>query len=406
MNQFPLAADCFNEEERTAVNEVMASGFYSMGKKVKQFEKAFAEFVGAKQAVMVNSGSSANLLLIAALLNRTDNQAPLRPGDEVLVPALSWPTTVWPLSQLGLVPVFVDIDSETLAISTASAEKALSPKTKAMFLIHVLGKSANMDEIEQFCEKNKILLVEDCCESFGSYYNGKHVGRFGQSGSFSHFFSHHLTTMEGGTIVTDDVALADDLRSLRAHGWIRDRHDKDSVKNQYPHLDPRFLFLLPGFNVRPMEIQGAVGLVQLKKVEDYLRNRDQLAKSVHERTKALPWLNMLGADALPATNYYEDKTERTHSWMNIPFVVAEDSPVSVTKVKEVMESCGIETRPIIAGNLTKHPAIEHIQCRVDVPLEVSDSLLERGFMIGCAPINNNDDSLQSVEKAVEALSKL
>lgn len=406
MSIFPLAADCFTEEEKLAVQEVMDSGFYSMGNKVSEFEKAFAEFVGAKNAIMVNSGSSANLLLINALLNRSNREAPLKPGDEVLVPALSWPTTVWPLSQLGLVPVFVDIDPETMAICTKSARKALSDRTKAMFLIHVLGRTADMTEITEFCTENKVLLLEDCCESFGTYYEGKHVGRFGQSGSFSHFFSHHLTTMEGGTIITDDDELANDLRSMRAHGWIRDRQDKKQIADKYPELDPRFLFLIPGFNVRPMEVQGAIGLVQLKKVEKYLQDRDQLAKAVFTRVKKLPWLKMLGAAALPQTEFYKNKTERPHSWMNISFMVDSSAPASCEKIKEIFEEHGIETRPIIAGNLTKHPAISKIECRKDVPLTQSDLLLEKGFMIGCAPINFNEAALAAVDRAVEALQSL
>lgn len=404
--KFPLAVDSFASEERQAVQDVMDSGFYSMGQKVKEFEQAFAKYVGAKNAVMVNSGSSANLLLIASLINRTKGAAVLQPGDEVLVPALSWPTTVWPISQLGLTPVFVDIDPKTLAISVESAQKALSKKTKAMFLIHVLGQSANMDELGDFCQSHGIELIEDCCESFGSYYKQKHVGRFGMGGSFSHFFSHHLTTMEGGTITTDDDDLANDLRSLRAHGWVRDRLDKAEVSAQYPHLDSRFLFVMPGFNVRPMEIQGAIGLVQLKKVDHFLKQRDELAKGVFEITSQIPWLELIGSDRLPAGNHFEQNQDRTHSWMNIPFTLKNDAPITSQNLKQLLEEGGVETRPIIAGNLAKHPAIKQINCRVDVELKNSDHILDNGFMIGCTPGANNKKMLATVRQAFEKLASL
>lgn len=404
--KFPLAADSFGDEEKQAVANIMASGHYTMGPEVKKFENEFASWVGAKHAVMVNSGSSANLLMIAALLTRSKQASELMPGDEILVPALSWPTTVWPIAQLGLVPVFVDIDPNTLAISVDSAKKALSSKTKGMFLIHVLGQRANMKEIIDFCNAHSLILLEDCCESFGTYFNHKHVGTFGFAGSYSHFFSHHLTTMEGGTIVTDDSELVNDLRSLRAHGWIRDRDDKIEISKQFPELDPRFLFLMTGFNVRPMEIQAAVGLVQLKKAETFLNQRDEIAKNVVDLSQGIPWLKIFGAEFLSKDGIFSSRRERQNSWMNIAFLVDSRAPISCEKVKLILEKNGIETRPIIAGNLARHPAIKKIKCKIEVGLFHSDLVLNQGFMIGCNPSAYNAEGVSALENSFNELKSL
>jgi CDP-6-deoxy-D-xylo-4-hexulose-3-dehydrase len=379
--KYPLASNNFSEEEIEAATSVMRSGRYTMGEKTRAFETAFADWVGAKHAVMVNSGSSANLLLTEAILRPLHGSPRLKSGDEVLVPALSWPTTVWPLVQLGLVPVFVDIDPITLAIDVEAAKRALSPRVKGMFLIHVLGQAANMKVLTAFCKDHDLVLMEDCCESLGSYHQNVHVGLFGSGGTFSHFFSHHLTTMEGGSIVTNDDQLADDLRGMRAHGWSRDRSDKKHWEEKNPHLDPRFLFVQTGYNVRPTDIQAAVGLVQLKRLDGFLDSRRQYASEAHALTqKHAPWIRLIGNEKLA---HVSSRKERTHSWMTLPFVLDKKSPVNVEKVKEILESHGVETRPIIAGNLVKHPVMSRITSRVAGEMTNSNDILDRGFMIGC-----------------------
>lgn len=402
MSRFSLASDSFGSPEIEAAIAVLKSGRYTMGEKVSAYESEFAKWTGAKHAVMVNSGSSANLLLIDSLIRRTTpNQAPLQAGDEVLVPALAWPTTIWPLVQLGLKPVFVDSDPTTLAIDLNKAKGSLSDKTKAMFLIHVLGRPAEMAEVTKFCQENGITLVEDCCESLGARDSNKHVGRFGIGGTFSHFFSHHLTTIEGGMVVTDHDDLADDLRSLRAHGWLRDRSDKDRWLKDYPHLDERFFFVSPGYNVRPMEMQAAIGLVQIKRLNEFVEDRQKVAQSVFEIVeKHAPWLKMIGADTLES-----DSTSK-HSWMNIPFELSDDVPATIQQVIDVFERNGVETRPIIAGNITKHPAMNGVEYRSPQPLEHCDRLLNQGFMIGCHPENLNKESLHCVEKSLKEIATL
>lgn len=402
MEKYSLAKDSFDQQEIDAVVNVMKSGKYTMGEQVSLFERELAEWMGAKHALMVNSGSSANLLMVEALLRRSLSEGVLKAGDEVLVPALSWPTTVWPLLQLGLVPVFTDVDPTTLAIDLKSAERSLSPKTKGMFLIHVLGLAADMKAYQAFCKKNGITLIEDCCESFGAFFEGQHVGLFGMAGSMSHFFSHHLTTMEGGTIITNDTALFDDLKSFRAHGWIRDRSDKEAWVKKYPQLDSRFMFITSGYNVRPMELQAAVGRVQLKKIDQFLQDRDVLAATVAEICKnKSPQLRLIGSEFISDK---KDRKSRRHSWMNLPFVI-QNSNLDRKKVMAHLESLGVETRPIIAGNLSRHPACEKLNTVTRDSLGVCDQILEKGFMIGCHS-GLTSSQVGVLEKALTTLGSL
>ena len=229
-----------------------------MGPKVKEFEEVFASSFGWTDGVMNNSGSSANLLAVAALANPATEDG-LRPGDEVIVPALSWSTTVWPLIQCGLKPVIVDIDPATFNIDPNEIEQAIGPKTRAVMIVPVYGNPCDMDAIVEICKRRNLILIEDCCEALGAYYDGKAVGKFGRVGTFSFYFSHHLTTLEGGITVTDDFELAELMRILRAHGWVREVKDRERWLKKYPEFDPRFLFVNVGYNLRPMELSGRDG---------------------------------------------------------------------------------------------------------------------------------------------------
>lgn len=401
---YRLAADTFRTEEIDAAKLVLDSGLLTMGERVKTFEREFAAWVGARHALMVNSGSSANLLAVDLLVRRSEGTAPLQPGDEVLVPGLSWPTTVWPLVQLGLVPVFVDVDPVTMAIDLESAKSVLTPRTKGMFLIHVLGRVPDMTAISKFCADYGIQLIEDNCESLGAHWNNQHAGTFGLTGSFSFYFSHHISTIEGGMIVTNDSAIDDDLRSLRAHGWARDRSDKAKWKQRYPNFDERFLFISGGYNVRPMEIQGAIGTVQLKRLDGMLDAREDLARKVFGwLSKSAPWLELIGSDLLGATRT-KDRRARRHSWMTLPMRLRDNAPVSRDAVMQRLEKNGVETRPIIAGNLQRHPASTRLGCKSATSLRQCDALLERGFMIGCHPVLA-EGALETLEHAIASLSE-
>jgi CDP-6-deoxy-D-xylo-4-hexulose-3-dehydrase len=346
---------------------------------------------------MVNSGSSANLLIIESLIR--GNKKKLNTGDEVIVPALCWPTTIWPILQLGLIPRFVDSNPITLGIDLEKAKKVITKKTKAIFLIHVLGNAENMSPFVKFCKDHDLLLIEDCCESLGAYSNKKHVGTFGLAGSLSHFYSHHLTTMEGGSVITNNNELADDLRSMRAHGWIRDRRDQVFLKNKYKNLDSRFLFVTSGYNFRPLEIQAAIGLVQLKKIDNFLIKRERHAKNIANILSTVEWLNVIGKEKIKKTF---NKTERKHSWMNIPILLNKKTPINLEKVKKIFEDNNIETRPIIAGNILKHPVFKN---KFSNTFNVANNVLKNGFMIGCHPFIK-EEQYSLVKKTADKLKNI
>jgi dTDP-4-amino-4,6-dideoxygalactose transaminase len=399
---YPLAADTLGPAEIQAAKAVLDSGYMTMGERVRQFEMEFAAWVGIEHAIMVNSGSSANLLIVDALLRGTHSRKRLSPGDEVLVPALAWPTTVWPLAQLGLVPVFCDVDPETLVIDLESAESALSPRTRALFIIHPLGRAADLTRISGYCEARDLQLLEDCCESLGSHWSGSHVGAAGVAGSFSFYFSHHISTIEGGMVVTHDQEMADDLRGLRAHGWIRDRTDREQWIAASPDLDARFLFATVGYNVRPTEIQGAIGTVQLRRLDEMLAAREALARSVAGwLAESAPWVELIGSECLAHRS--AERSARAHSWMTLPLRVQADAPVDRNTVMRHLERHGVETRPIIAGNLARHPATHQITHRSAPDLSVSDALLRDTLMVGCHPISTQG-SLETLEQAFRGLA--
>ena len=244
---YDLASTTWGDEELEAIRRVCRSDRYTMGEEVKRFEEAFAEKFGMAHAVMVNSGSSANLIALFALADAlvpADGALPRRilPGSEVIVPALTWSTTIWPVLQVGAKPVFVDCDPHSLQMRPDAIEAAITPDTSAIVVVHVLGGAVDVAAVEAIARRRKLWLFEDTCESLGVAWNGKRVGSFGHLASFSFYFSHHITTIEGGMVVTNNAQLADLLRAIRAHGWVRDMHAGKDIAAGYPHIDPRFLF--------------------------------------------------------------------------------------------------------------------------------------------------------------------
>src|SRR6266702_4202454 len=238
--RIPLNIPTYSSEEVEEALESLLSTWVTMGSKVKKFEEAFAQYNGSKHAVMVNSGSSANLLALSVLTN------PILPdhiekGSEIITPAVTWATTVYPISNVGCTPVLVDVDPTSFNIIPEEIEKAIGPKTKAIVPVHLLGRPSEIDLIAKIAEDNDLFLVEDSCESTGAQFQGKKVGSFGDMGTFSFFISHHISTIEGGMIVTDDDKLYEYLKAMRAFGWVRDLQDKDELAKANNGIDPRFL---------------------------------------------------------------------------------------------------------------------------------------------------------------------
>ena len=395
----PLASSGLRDRDIEAVMRVLKSGNLTMGDEVKKFEAKMAAYLGTRYFVMVNSGSSANLLMIEALLRPAVVRPRLNTGDCVLVPAIAWPTTIWPLIQLGLNPLFVDVDRKTLAIDLDKAQELIDTSripVRGIFPIHPLGYAISPSRLDTFTEKNDLILINDVCESLGSWNEGKHAGTSGVAGSFSFYFSHHITTMEGGGIATDDASMADDLRSMRSHGWSRDRMDVDNWKSQVSNNDSRFLFVSTGYNVRPMEIQAAIGSLQIDEIDVFVSKRRNIARKVQDSLQGSD-LSIIGAETL-----ISEESCKSNSWMLIPIrVLGEKAEERKKLILEELEKLNIETRPVLTGNFLAQPAIQRITRHAADPdnFSVATEITKTAFLVGA----HHDLSNEQIEYLCKSL---
>jgi len=362
----------FGSDEVMAMTEVMLSTQVTMGNKVLEFEKNICDYFNVNEAVTNNSGSSANLLAISALTN-TKTYDHLQPEDEVIVPALSWSTTIWPLIQNNLVPVFVDIDPLTLNIDPQSIEDAISKKTKALMIVPVYGNPCDMNSILDICKRHNLILIEDTCESLGASYDDKPLGTFGRVGTYSFYFSHHITTLEGGVCITNDFDLAETMRILRAHGWVREAKKPEKYLSDSSPIDPRFLFVNLGYNLRLTEPQGAIGSVQLPKLEKFVNSRRHNAEFLLDKLESYQ----------SVLNFQQETPRGKHSWFGFSMVVKDKSPFSAKEFRNYLEKKGIETRPIISGDMTQQPALKLYKHRSSSFLENSNNVMKNGLAIAC-----------------------
>jgi len=369
--KIPLAIPQFGSDEVIESVESLLSTWVTMGKKVRSFESQFKDYVGQKGALMVNSGSSANLLALSALSSPNfDNR--IKPGDEVICPAVTWPTSVYPILNVGAKPVLVDVDLNTLNVSSETIEDAITPRTKAIMAVHLMGNPCQTDKIKQIADKREINLIEDCCEAHGAKIGNKSVGSFGICSTFSFFLSHHITTIEGGIVLTNNNAILDIATAQRAHGWIREMRNADEIAKEFPDVDKRFLFYETGFNLRPTEIQGAFGIHQIKKLDGFVKTRRNIAKEWNKSlNKFKDYL------ILP-----EEIDGTTHSYFAYPITVKENAPFSRKEITEFLESKLIETRPIAGGNLTEQPSAKLYDYRVNGDLSCSKTIMKNSFFIG------------------------
>ena len=366
--KYNLASDSWGEEEIFAINDVIKSNQFTMGPKVKKFEEEFADYFKSDYAIMVNSGSSANLLMIASLFYSNDYD--LKKGDEVIVPAVSWSTTYYPVNQYGLKLVFVDIDRNTLNIDPKEVIKAINQKTKLIFAVNLLGNPSDLEDLKSICKKNEIILIEDNCESLGAMYHDRYTGTCGLMGSFSFFFSHHMQTMEGGMILTDDKNLYELCVSLRAHGWIRDLPKDNTIfkKTGNPFYDS-FNFVVPGYNIRPLEMSGAIGSVQLRKLPSFIgkrRKNAQIFKALFKNE----------------ANIRTQQETQLSSWFGFSLILTNSLSGHRDRLVDILIKNNIECRPIVAGNFTKNPVIKFLDYEICGDLAVSDEIHQNGFFVG------------------------
>jgi len=370
---YDLAADSWGDEEVAAIQDVIASGRLTMGPKVAEFEAAFAAYFGRKYAVMTNSGSSANLIGVASLFYRKNN--PLERGDEVIVPAISWSTTYHPLQQYGLKLRFVDVELDSLNMDVGQLEDALTPATKMIVGVSILGNPAALDVMRDFADNHDLIFFEDNCESMDAELGGQKTGTFGDIGTFSTFFSHHISTIEGGVLTTDDAELRDLAKSIRAHGWTRDLPEGTSL---YEPRDEDFFeaynFILPGYNVRPQEINAAVGLVQLKKLPQMTaKRRDNLAH----------FQKLFGDDE----RFIIQRENGKSSSFCFTMIVKDDRQ----RVMKMLTDDDIGFRIITGGCFPRHQAIKHFDYTLVGEMTNGNLAHDNGFFVGNHPFDLTDE---------------
>ena len=356
-----------------------------MGESVKKFETAFANKLEVPYAVMVSSGSMANLVALASLFYKKDK--PLQRGDEVIVPSISWATTYYPLQQYGLKLKFLDVELDSLNMDVSQLEKALTPKTRMVVAVSILGNPCALDKLRAFCDQHELYLFEDNCESMGATLNGKQCGTFGDIGTFSTFFSHHISTMEGGVITTRDEEIYHLAKSLRAHGWTRDLPSDSSV---YEEGDDDFFeayrFILPGYNARPLELSGAVGVEQLKKLDSLINIRRQNAQI---------FVDLFDDD----DRFITQKENGLSSWFCFTIVLNPDLNFERQKLLEIMREARIEFRIITGGCFLRHDVIRYFDYETVGDIVNANIVHDRGFFVGNHPM----DLRPQIEKLREVL---
>lgn len=383
-----LAADTWGQEERAAIQRVMDSGRYTIGPEVEAFERAFAAYHGCKHAVMVNSGSSANLIAVASLFHTRER--PLQRGDEVIVPAISWATTYHPLQQYGLKLRFVDVELETLNMDTSKLADALTPNTKAIVAVSILGNPAALDVIRAFADEHSLRMIEDNCESLDAELNGKKTGTFGDVNTFSFFFSHHISTGEGGMVMTDDAEIDGLCRAVRAHGWVRDVPMEAGL---FPPGDDAFAeayrFVIPGYNVRPQEINAAAGLAQLEKLPGFTARR---------RANLKLFQDAFGGDE----RFLIQRENGQSSSFCFPIIVRPGCGLERADIFGPLKDADIGFRMITGGCFPRHDAIKYFDYDIVGDLNNADTAHDRGFFVG----NHPYDLSAQIAKLREILSAL
>lgn len=381
------AGRVFDEKEIQALVSSSIDFWLTLGEKGKEFEKKFSEYLGVEKTIVCNSGSSANLLAVSALCSKMiDN--PLKSGDEIITTAVTFPTTLTPIIQNNLIPVFVDVELGTYNIDVSKIEQAISPKTRAIIFAHTLGNPAEMDKIMEIAKKYSLYVIEDACDALDSRYNGKLVGTFGDVSTYSFYAAHLITMGEGGAVATNNLRIARAVLSLR--DWGRDCFCQTGEKNpngactmrfkhKFPELpdgyDHKYVYTNIGYNLKPLDLQCAIGLEQLKKLPEFSRKRKENFKKLYETFKK-----------------YEDKLilpswlpKADVSWFAFPVTVRENAGFSRKEIIEYLESKMIETRMMFCGNVLRQPGFANIKKRVYGELRNTDIILNNTFFLGVYP---------------------
>ena len=375
--KYPLGYNTWNKEEAKAINQVLRSGNYVMGKNVKSFEMKFANYFGSKHAIMVNSGSSANLLMLSLIKYFPKFLKKKVKKPNIIAPAIGWSTSYFPITQCGFEIKFVDVNLQTLNLDTKQLDKAIDKNTIAIMPINLLGNPCDFNHLKNISKKNDLILLEDNCESMGASFKNGYCGTLGLMGTHSLFFAHHMQTMEGGVILTNNTEINDILRSLRAHGWVRDLSNKSTLyRKKNDMFKDKFTFITPGYCVRPLEIEAAAGLIQLKKINNFLKIRRQNAQIFKYFFENKDWCQI-----------QEEYENCTSSWYGFNIILKGKLKNKREKIVRKLIKNNIEVRPTMSGNFLKNPVIKFINHSVHGKLKNSNVVDKCGFFVGNYPKN-------------------
>jgi len=381
--KYPLAFSTWGNEEVEAIKRVIDTDMYTMGKHVKRFEQEFAEAFKSPHAVMVNSGSSANLLMLSLLKWK------YKLSGDIIVPVVGWATTYFPISQNGFKLNFVDVDPDTWNIDVSKIEAAITPETCAIMPVNLLGNSCDYTKITELCNEHNLRLIEDNCESMGAKYHNSYTGTIGLAGSFSFFFSHHIQTMEGGMVLCKNKDDADYMRSLRAHGWVRDLPaDSHLYKKTGNAFDDNFIFATPGYNIRPLEMSGAIGSEQLKKWPAIMQTRTDNAKRFVELFSNKSWCRI-------------QKIIGDSSWFTFGIVLDGELKGRRSDVVKALDDAGIQNRPLASRNFLKQPVMRDLDFIDNKNYTAADDIHDNGFFVGNGSVKIADQ----INKLYEVISK-
>ena len=370
---YPLTESVLEKKDLNAAIKVINSKKITMGQKTQQIENYFKKKIIKMNSLMVNSGSSANLLIFQCLINPMVKR--LKVGDEVLVPAICWSTSLWPIIQSGLKVKFVDIDLDTLNINLSDLEKKVSKKTKALMLVHALGNCTDMKKLTNICKKNNIILIEDTCEALGSTYKNKPLGTFGEFSSFSFYYSHHITSGEGGMVCAKNSKYFEVIKSLRSHGWSRDLAKSKNIANRFKNIDKNWIFINSGFNLRPTDINAAIGIEQLKRIKKILSIRKyNFLKIKNELVKNKKYNEQF--------SILDEQKYSDIAWFGIPFILNSKDKRYKLSVMNKLNNKGVMTRPIISGNFAKQPSIKLYKIKTGPKLHNADLIDKNAFFLG------------------------
>lgn len=382
----PVSGKIFDERELLKMTEAVMDGWWTEGRLNKEFEEKLAKYVGVKFCSSVNSGSSANFLALMALTSHLLGEKRMKPGDEVITVAAGFPTTINPIIQAGCVPVFVDIELKTLSINVAEMKKALSKKTRAVFIAHTLGNPFDIDAVKSFCKENRLWLIEDNCDALGSTYKGKKTGFFGDISTLSFYPAHHITTAEGGAALTSNPVLHKAIRSLRDWGrdcWCPTGHD-DTCKRRFDWqlgklpkgYDHKYIYSHIGYNLKMTEMQSALGLAQLEKIDNFVKKRKENYKNLKRGLEKFK-------------RYFDvvDPSEKSDpSWFGL-LITLKKNKFNREDLLRFLNGKKIGTRLLFAGNVAKQPYFLNYKVKHKIvgSLENTDYIMRNTFWIGVYP---------------------